>query len=92
MPFSKVPLTISATPSTTTMAMIHSSAISCIHNRHIKSLPLGRVAGSVPVVSTRKRSSRFICRAIGEQDDGYLLDAPVSIGDGFSFSGGEEKE
>ncbi|GAB2234620.1 hypothetical protein Droror1_Dr00003877 [Drosera rotundifolia] len=71
------------------MAMIHSSAISCIHNRHIKSLLLGRLAGSVPVVSTRNRSSRFICRAIGEQDDGYLLDAPVSIGDGFSFSGGK---
>ncbi|XP_020525497.1 uncharacterized protein LOC18438190 isoform X1 [Amborella trichopoda] len=31
----------------------------------------------------------FNTRATGEEDEGYLIDAPVSVGDGFSFSGGK---
>ncbi|KAH7427872.1 hypothetical protein KP509_10G064900 [Ceratopteris richardii] len=34
-------------------------------------------------------SSRFPCRALYVDDEDYLLDAPVSAGDGFSFAGGK---
>ncbi|MFS7997744.1 hypothetical protein Hanom_Chr12g01145491 [Helianthus anomalus] len=38
---------------------------------------------------TSKRSIAFTCKSVTDDgDDGYLLDAPVSAGDGFSFSGG----
>ncbi|KAK1421836.1 hypothetical protein QVD17_24500 [Tagetes erecta] len=37
-----------------------------------------------------KRSVSFTCQSLNDDaDDGYLLDAPVSAGDGFSFSGGK---
>ncbi|XP_057782868.1 uncharacterized protein LOC131000802 [Salvia miltiorrhiza] len=47
-----------------------------------------------PLISTpqnlpRKRNRRLICRSSSDSDEDYLLDAPVSIGDGFSFSGGK---
>ncbi|KAI3810876.1 hypothetical protein L1987_20499 [Smallanthus sonchifolius] len=39
---------------------------------------------------TTKRSISFTCQSVSDDgDDGYLLDAPVSAGDGFSFSGGK---
>ncbi|KAJ0681101.1 putative haloalkane dehalogenase [Helianthus annuus] len=39
---------------------------------------------------TSKRSIAFTCKSLtNDGDDGYLLDAPVSAGDGFSFSGGK---
>nr|XP_043618989.1 cis-3-alkyl-4-alkyloxetan-2-one decarboxylase [Erigeron canadensis] len=41
----------------------------------------------------RNRSIAFTCKSRNDDDDvdndGYLLDAPVSAGDGFSFSGGK---
>ncbi|XAR60873.1 Haloalkane dehalogenase [Bertholletia excelsa] len=37
----------------------------------------------------RKRSIQFTCQSSSDGDEDYLLDAPVSIGDGFSFSGGK---
>uniref|UniRef100_A0A5B6YYK7 AB hydrolase-1 domain-containing protein n=1 Tax=Davidia involucrata TaxID=16924 RepID=A0A5B6YYK7_DAVIN len=38
----------------------------------------------------RRKSLRFSCRSSSsDRDDDYLLDAPVSAGDGFSFSGGK---
>ncbi|XP_043711418.1 cis-3-alkyl-4-alkyloxetan-2-one decarboxylase [Telopea speciosissima] len=37
----------------------------------------------------RKKSFEFRCRSSQTDDEGYLLDAPESIGDGFSFSGGK---
>ncbi|XP_010258608.1 PREDICTED: uncharacterized protein LOC104598304 isoform X1 [Nelumbo nucifera] len=36
-----------------------------------------------------RRKLRFSCRSSREQEGEYLLDAPVSVGDGFSFSGGK---
>ncbi|KAG6418016.1 hypothetical protein SASPL_120214 [Salvia splendens] len=47
-----------------------------------------------PLISTphnisRKRNLPLICRSNSDSDEDYLLDAPVSIGDGFSFSGGK---
>ncbi|KAL8143844.1 hypothetical protein V2J09_016876 [Rumex salicifolius] len=36
----------------------------------------------------RRRPFSFRCQSDGDQED-YLLDAPVSAGDGFSFSGGK---
>ncbi|KAD3067788.1 hypothetical protein R6Q59_018207 [Mikania micrantha] len=39
---------------------------------------------------TTHRSIAFTCQSISDDaDDGYLLDAPISAGDGFSFSGGK---
>ncbi|XP_018633460.1 uncharacterized protein [Nicotiana tomentosiformis] len=37
----------------------------------------------------RKKLLRFRCRSSSDNNDEYLLDAPVSVGDGFSFSGGK---
>ncbi|XP_058093266.1 uncharacterized protein LOC131239535 isoform X2 [Magnolia sinica] len=38
----------------------------------------------------QKQKSRFRCKSTSrDSDNEYLLDAPVSIGDGFSFSGGK---
>ncbi|GAB2298164.1 hypothetical protein Dimus_032236 [Dionaea muscipula] len=37
----------------------------------------------------RRKPLQFICRSVGKQNEDYLLDAPVSAGDGFSFSGGK---
>ncbi|XP_031123427.1 uncharacterized protein LOC116026116 [Ipomoea triloba] len=33
--------------------------------------------------------SRFLCRSSSDGNEDYFLDAPVSVGDGFSFSGGK---
>ncbi|XP_024965545.1 epoxide hydrolase 1 isoform X1 [Cynara cardunculus var. scolymus] len=42
------------------------------------------------LLQTTRRSIAFTCQSINDDaDDGYLLDAPVSAGDGFSFSGGK---
>ncbi|KVI11546.1 hypothetical protein Ccrd_010041 [Cynara cardunculus var. scolymus] len=42
------------------------------------------------LLQTTRRSIAFTCQSINDDaDDGYLLDAPVSAGDGFSFSGVE---
>ncbi|KAI3952932.1 hypothetical protein MKX01_028624 [Papaver californicum] len=37
----------------------------------------------------RKKKFRFLTKSSGEQGEDYLIDAPVSVGDGFSFSGGK---
>ncbi|KAL1558712.1 cis-3-alkyl-4-alkyloxetan-2-one decarboxylase [Salvia divinorum] len=44
---------------------------------------------STPQYIPRKRNLPLICRSNSDSDEDYLLDAPVSIGDGFSFSGGK---
>ncbi|KAF8393943.1 hypothetical protein HHK36_020145 [Tetracentron sinense] len=36
-----------------------------------------------------RKKFNFTCRSSRENEEDYLLDAPVSIGDGFSFSGGK---
>ncbi|KAL4572296.1 hypothetical protein LXL04_019068 [Taraxacum kok-saghyz] len=42
------------------------------------------------LLQRRKRPIAFTCQSTNDDgDDGYLLDAPVSVGDGFSFSGGK---
>ncbi|KAK9669568.1 hypothetical protein RND81_13G140300 [Saponaria officinalis] len=42
------------------------------------------------VITQKNNSFGFCCRSSGDQgEDYYLLDAPVSAGDGFSFSGGK---
>ncbi|XP_022875198.1 epoxide hydrolase 3 isoform X2 [Olea europaea var. sylvestris] len=38
---------------------------------------------------TSKKLHRFCCQSSSNSDEDYLLDAPVSVGDGFSFSGGK---
>ncbi|ONK56200.1 uncharacterized protein A4U43_C10F5160 [Asparagus officinalis] len=38
---------------------------------------------------SRRQSFRFKCRSSVDGEEEYLIDAPVSIGDGFSFSGGK---
>ncbi|MCL7024565.1 hypothetical protein MKW94_027810 [Papaver nudicaule] len=37
----------------------------------------------------QRRKSGFLSKASGEQGEDYLIDAPVQVGDGFSFSGGK---
>ncbi|KAI3946597.1 hypothetical protein MKX01_014455 [Papaver californicum] len=37
----------------------------------------------------RTKKFRFLTKLSGEQGEDYLIDAPVSVGDGFSFSGGK---
>ncbi|CAA0833543.1 alpha/beta-Hydrolases superfamily protein [Striga hermonthica] len=44
---------------------------------------------STPPIPRRKRSNLLISRSSNDSDEDYLLDAPESIGDGFSFSGGK---
>ncbi|KAJ8449033.1 hypothetical protein Cgig2_004088 [Carnegiea gigantea] len=45
---------------------------------------------SAYLVTQMKKSLTFKCRSLGgQEEDYYLLDAPVSAGDGFSFSGGK---
>ncbi|GAB4830370.1 hypothetical protein Ancab_020007 [Ancistrocladus abbreviatus] len=75
------------------------SAISCLHSHqfklpilsptpHFSSAPfvLLKSAAVIPMI---RRSFKFSCQSIGGQEEDYLLDAPVSVGDGFSFSGGK---
>ncbi|KAI4356271.1 hypothetical protein L6164_000304 [Bauhinia variegata] len=53
---------------------------------------LGRLFQSVgPTPIPSRKSLRLSCRSTGSngEDQGYLLDAPVDVGDGFSFSGGK---
>ncbi|KAL2470792.1 alpha/beta-Hydrolases superfamily protein [Abeliophyllum distichum] len=38
---------------------------------------------------TKKKPPRFCCQSSSDSNEDYLLDAPVSVGDGFSFSGGK---
>ncbi|XP_068664484.1 uncharacterized protein [Aristolochia californica] len=61
------------------------------------SLPRCFLASSTPARPARKlaftsyklRKRDFCCRLGGDTEEEYLIDAPVSIGDGFSFSGGK---
>ncbi|XP_041995520.1 cis-3-alkyl-4-alkyloxetan-2-one decarboxylase-like isoform X2 [Salvia splendens] len=54
------------------------------------SLPTRHPLISTPQNIPRKRNLPLICRSSSDSDEeDYLLDAPVSIGDGFSFSGGK---
>lgn len=39
--------------------------------------------------SSPRKSLSFYCRSSDDRNEDYLLDAPVSVGDGFSFSGGK---
>uniref|UniRef100_A0A2P2KCW0 Haloalkane dehalogenase 2 isoform X2 n=1 Tax=Rhizophora mucronata TaxID=61149 RepID=A0A2P2KCW0_RHIMU len=39
--------------------------------------------------NSRRTPLRLASRSNGRQDDYYLIDAPSSVGDGFSFSGGK---
>lgn len=48
--------------------------------------PLSRLAPSTRI---RRQRIGFKCRASLDGEEGYLIDAPESIGDGFSFSGGK---
>ncbi|KAK9281336.1 hypothetical protein L1049_004235 [Liquidambar formosana] len=63
------------------------------HSRHFQFLRRPPPPASLSVLRSpsrngRRESSGFHCRS-GSEDDDYLLDAPVSVGDGFSFSGGK---
>ncbi|KAG6486657.1 hypothetical protein ZIOFF_055236 [Zingiber officinale] len=49
---------------------------------------VGPLLRLLPAPSARSRSLRFRCRASSDSDQEYLVDAPESVGDGFSFSGG----
>ncbi|GMH02426.1 hypothetical protein Nepgr_004265 [Nepenthes gracilis] len=44
---------------------------------------------STAVARKRRKSCKFRCQSNAGQEEDYLLDAPVSVGDGFSFSGGK---
>uniref|UniRef100_A0A7N0UGW1 AB hydrolase-1 domain-containing protein n=3 Tax=Kalanchoe fedtschenkoi TaxID=63787 RepID=A0A7N0UGW1_KALFE len=46
---------------------------------------------SVSSTGVKNQFSSFSCQALGD-DDYYLIDAPESIGDGFSFGGGKYAE
>ncbi|XP_042421039.1 cis-3-alkyl-4-alkyloxetan-2-one decarboxylase-like isoform X1 [Zingiber officinale] len=56
---------------------------------------VGPLLRLLPAPSARSRSLRFRCRASSDSDQTavrlqeYLVDAPESVGDGFSFSGGK---
>lgn len=62
------------------MATLHSCSFSYLH-----SLP----SVTVKYSRAQPRILRFNCRSSSDDKEDYLLDAPVSIGDGFSFSGGK---
>ncbi|THG08811.1 hypothetical protein TEA_006017 [Camellia sinensis var. sinensis] len=54
--------------------------------------PLSFLNGSLKSAawtSPKRKSFGLTCRSSINDDEDYLLDAPVSIGDGFSFSGGK---
>ncbi|KAH7838923.1 hypothetical protein Vadar_032770 [Vaccinium darrowii] len=54
--------------------------------------PLSLLSGSLQSTAQnapRKGFFGFTCRSSSDSDEDYLLDAPVSVGDGFSFSGGK---
>ncbi|XP_038985865.1 uncharacterized protein LOC120111866 isoform X3 [Phoenix dactylifera] len=44
---------------------------------------------SLPNSRYRRQTLRFRCMSSPSGEEEYLVDAPVSIGDGFSFSGGK---
>ncbi|KAK6141779.1 hypothetical protein DH2020_024478 [Rehmannia glutinosa] len=44
---------------------------------------------STPQILYRKKKVILTCQSSNDPNEDYLLDAPVSVGDGFSFSGGE---
>ncbi|XP_078434849.1 alpha/beta-Hydrolases superfamily protein isoform X2 [Wolffia australiana] len=57
------------------------------------SSPTQKFSGSFqPAKKTRKEKPRSILRSRLEEGEDYLIDAPVSIGDGFSFTGGKYSE
>ncbi|KAK6780219.1 hypothetical protein RDI58_022403 [Solanum bulbocastanum] len=62
------------------MATLHSCSFSSLH-----SLP----SVTVKYSRAQPRILRFHCRSSSDNKEDYLLDAPVSVGDGFSFSGGK---
>ncbi|KAI8015479.1 Haloalkane dehalogenase [Camellia lanceoleosa] len=54
--------------------------------------PLSLLNGSLKSAawtSPKRKSFGLTCRSSINDDEDYLLDAPISIGDGFSFSGGK---
>ncbi|KAH6810914.1 alpha/beta-Hydrolases superfamily protein [Perilla frutescens var. frutescens] len=53
------------------------------------SLPKHHPLISTPQNVISKRNLRLLCRSSSDSNEDYLLDAPVSVGDGFSFSGGK---
>ncbi|XP_015579731.1 cis-3-alkyl-4-alkyloxetan-2-one decarboxylase isoform X2 [Ricinus communis] len=57
-----------------------------LHSHHFHLPPL-RTPLRSPAKSSPRKSLKLICKSSGEDD--YLIDAPVSAGDGFSFSGGK---
>ncbi|XP_015088455.1 uncharacterized protein LOC107031556 isoform X1 [Solanum pennellii] len=62
------------------MATLHSCSFSSLHSFPSVTLKYSR---------TQPRILRFNCRSSSDDKEDYLLDAPVSVGDGFSFSGGK---
>ncbi|XP_075521846.1 uncharacterized protein LOC142555072 [Primulina tabacum] len=44
---------------------------------------------STPRILPTKKQLLISCQSGSDPDEGYLLDAPASVGDGFSFSGGK---
>ncbi|KAI5423096.1 hypothetical protein KIW84_046189, partial [Lathyrus oleraceus] len=60
----------------------HASSSSCYFNSHLQSCSTKRFPS--------KKSLKLNCSTASDGDkNDYLLDAPVSVGDGFSFSGGK---
>ncbi|CAA2974164.1 epoxide hydrolase 3 isoform X1 [Olea europaea subsp. europaea] len=54
-------------------------------NIRLRPLPL---ISKLPFL-TNKKLHRFCCQSSSNSNEDYLLDAPVSVGDGFPFSGGK---
>ncbi|KAM1382964.1 hypothetical protein ACFX2F_035364 [Malus domestica] len=54
-----------------------------LHN-HIPASSLSLVGNNL---KSHKKTLKFTCRSNGQDD--YYIDAPVEVGDGFSFSGGK---
>ncbi|KAL7587974.1 hypothetical protein Lser_V15G39253 [Lactuca serriola] len=78
-------LHITSLQSNTPSFLLHSLTPSPPSLRHSSLKSKGHI-----LFQRRKRSIAFTCQSISDDgDDGYLLDAPVSAGDGFSFSGGK---
>eukprot|EP00252_Welwitschia_mirabilis_P008990 TRINITY_DN2125_c0_g1_i6.p1 TRINITY_DN2125_c0_g1~~TRINITY_DN2125_c0_g1_i6.p1 ORF type:complete len:247 (-),score=44.73 TRINITY_DN2125_c0_g1_i6:181-921(-) len=60
---------------------------SCVVNDCCKTL--SRINCTVSSSFKKRKSRNFKCRALYEDDEDYLVDAPVEVGDGFSFPGGK---
>ncbi|XP_030514515.2 cis-3-alkyl-4-alkyloxetan-2-one decarboxylase [Rhodamnia argentea] len=71
---------------------LHARQLECLVRSHKSSLSsrFGDRPKSAAQIISRRDSNKLTCKAsVDDRDEDYLIDAPVSAGDGFSFTGGK---